>query len=56
MARENVQGSIITTKGLISDHSGYMPPFLLSTAQKLHLIKAAGRKPHFKMRFEFLFI
>lgn len=29
MARENVQGSIITSKALISDHSGYMPPFLL---------------------------
>lgn len=30
MARENVQGSIITTKDLISDHSGYMtPPFSL---------------------------
>lgn len=27
MARENAQGSIITTKDLISDHSGYMTPF-----------------------------
>lgn len=27
MARENVQGSIITSGDLIWDHSGYMPPF-----------------------------
>lgn len=50
MAGEKAQGSLITAKDLIWGHSGYMAPLLLSAAQKLQLISAAGRKTPFKVR------
>lgn len=44
MAREKIQGSIIKTKPLVFDCFCYMPPFLLWTTERLHLITAACRK------------